>query len=50
MAYKTSPDLAAYGFAIMLAFLLLHRFGKNVVVWILNKLYQFFIENNPIRI
>ncbi|MFZ1527203.1 MAG: hypothetical protein WAT19_00495 [Ferruginibacter sp.] len=49
-AYKTSPDLAAYGFAIMLALLLLQRFGKGAAAWVLNKLYEFFIQNNPVKI
>ncbi len=50
ITYKTSPDLAAYGFVIMMAILLFQRFGKGATAWVLNKLYEFFIENNPVKI
>lgn len=46
-ADKIKPDILPYWFALMLAFVILGRYGRQAMEWILMKLYEFFIQRNP---
>lgn len=45
-AKKIKPLSAAYWFAFLLVFILLGLYGKELVSWVLTKLYETFIEKN----
>jgi hypothetical protein len=47
---KVRTDIAAYGFAAMLLFILFGRYGRQAIEWTLMKLYEFFIQRNPMKL
>jgi hypothetical protein len=49
MAYppKNGSELIACLVTALLVFTILSRYGKQVMEWILMKLYEFFIQKNP---
>ena len=49
-ANKISPDITTYWFALMLTFVILGRYGRLAMKWILMKLYELFIQRNPMQL
>jgi hypothetical protein len=49
-ADKIRPDVTSYWFALFLVFAILGRFGRQAMEWVLMKLYEFFIQRNPIKL
>jgi hypothetical protein len=50
---KVRTDIVAYWFAAMLLFILAGRYGRygrQAVEWVLMKLYEFFIQRNPMKL
>jgi hypothetical protein len=47
---KTHPEIFTYFFAAIVLITLLGGYGRQVIEWILLKLYEFFIQNNPIKL
>jgi len=46
-ADKIKPDITAYWLALVLVFVIFGRYGWQAIEWILMKLYEFFIQRNP---
>jgi hypothetical protein len=49
-ADKMRSDIVAYCFAAVLLFVLVGRYGKQSIKWVLMKLHEFFIQRNPMRL
>lgn len=47
---KHQSDFLAYWFTVLLIFILFGRFGIQVIGWLLMKLYEFLIQNMPLKI
>lgn len=41
---KTTNRLIMYWYALFFAFILMIRYGKQLADWVLNSLYDFFIQ------
>lgn len=50
ISYRSQPELVQYAIAGMICILLVQRYGRQAAGWILGKLYEFFIQNNPAKI
>lgn len=46
---KIQSEILAYFLTITLVFTLAARYGRQVMAWVLMKLYDFFIMNNQMR-
>ncbi len=42
------PPVTAYWFAFLLLFIFLGFYGKELIEWILIKLYEIFIQKDPV--
>jgi hypothetical protein len=47
---KTQPDAIAYIMAVAILFILLGRYSRQAMEWLLMKLYEFFVLRGPIAI
>lgn len=47
---KVRTDIVAYWFAAMLLFILAGKYGRQAIEWVLMKLYEFFIQRNPMKL
>jgi hypothetical protein len=47
---KTYPEMIPVIFAAVVLITLLAVYGRYAVEWILMKLYEFFIQNNPVNL
>lgn len=41
-------EIIAYGLAVMVMIFLLLRYGRQVIKWVLMKMHELFIQNNPV--
>jgi hypothetical protein len=41
---KYQTELLMYWFTVILVFIILGRYGKQAIEWVLMKLYEFFIQ------
>lgn len=46
IANKIRPLIAAYWFAFLLLFIILGLYGREVIEWVLLKLYEIFVQGN----
>lgn len=46
---KNQPEFVACLLTATLVFAVLARYGKHVIEWILMKLYELFIQKNPVN-
>ncbi|MBL0146239.1 MAG: hypothetical protein IPP48_11160 [Chitinophagaceae bacterium] len=44
---KIQPPLMVYWFAVVVIFILLGKYGRQAIEWVLMRLYDFFIQNTP---
>ena len=44
---KIQAETLAYFFAAIVLFLVLGRYGRQAIEWMLLKLYELFIQKNP---
>jgi hypothetical protein len=49
-AEKTQPEMLTYIFAAIVLITLLGGYGRQAIEWVLMKLYEFFIQRNPIKL
>lgn len=48
MINRVKLRITAYWFALILVIILVGLYGREIVVWVISKLYGFFIEHNPV--
>ncbi len=44
---KIEAETLVYFFAVILLFIVLGRYGRQAIEWMLLKLYELFIQSNP---
>jgi hypothetical protein len=49
-AEKTYPEMVTYFFAAIVLLTLFGNYSRQAIEWILMRLYEFFIQNNPIKL
>ncbi len=49
-AENMKPGMTAYWFGTVLLIAILGVYGRPVIVWMLMKLYEFFIQNTPMKL
>ncbi len=47
---KSQSEILPYVFAVLVVFFLFGRPGRQAIEWLLMKLYELFIQGNPLKI
>jgi hypothetical protein len=47
---KAQMEMLAYGLTVLLVTLLMVRYGRQALKWVLMGLYEIFIQKNPIKL
>lgn len=43
-------EILAYWFTVLFVFIILGRYGRQAMEWILMKLFELFIQRNPMKL
>lgn len=47
---QSQSEILIYIFVILVIFILSGCYGRQVMKWLLTRLYDFFIQNNPMKL